>query len=86
MELILALAALELLGLAWYFRATGRGVPPRGLVANLAAGGALLLALRLAIGGAWWGWIGLSLASAGLAHVLDLRQRWRAKPGGRIQL
>ena len=79
----MALAALELVGLGWYFRATGRGVPPRWLAANLAAGGALLVALRLAIGGAWWGWIGLALAGAGLAHAVDMRQRWRANPAER---
>ncbi len=67
---------LEGFGLIAYHRATGRGVPGRLLVANLVSGGALLLALRLVLGGAWWGWLGLCLAVAGAAHVFDMRQRW----------
>lgn len=76
-ELILGLVVLEGLALAAYHRATGRGVPPGRLAGNLASGGALLLALRLALGGAWWGWIGLCLFASLLAHAADLRARWR---------
>ena len=43
----------------------------------LAAGAAMLLALRLALTGAWWGWIALSLALSGVAHALDLAARWK---------
>ena len=75
--MILGLAVLEGLALAVYHRATGRGVSGKRLAPNLAAGCALLLTLRLAIGGAWWGWLGLGLAMAGVAHLVDLRMRWR---------
>jgi hypothetical protein len=37
----------------------------------------MLLALRLALTDAWWGWIALSLALSGVAHALDLAGRWR---------
>jgi hypothetical protein len=58
-------------------RRTGRGIPPRSLAATLAAGGMILLAWRLSVAGAWWGWVGLALAAALAAHVADLAQRWR---------
>jgi hypothetical protein len=76
-DLILGFAALEALLLARHHRRTGRGVPPADLVSNLLAGVCLMLALRGALVGAWWGWIGLCLAAALLAHLDDLRRRWR---------
>lgn len=36
-----------------------------------------MLALRGALVGAWWGWIGLCLAASLLAHLADLRRRWQ---------
>jgi hypothetical protein len=76
-DLILIVVALEGLGLLvlWILRA--RGVPPGGLVANLMAGAALLLALRASLSGAGALWIAGWLALAGLAHLVDLRLRWR---------
>ncbi len=63
--------------LAWH-RRVGRGIEPRALLANLAAGGCLLLAMRLSLAGANWIWIASCLAGALTAHIADLRQRWVA--------
>jgi hypothetical protein len=63
--------------LAAYARVTGRGVAPVSLLATLAAGFFLLVALRTALAGGWWGWTGLALLAALIAHLADLRLRWR---------
>lgn len=76
-DLILGLMVLEGAVLALHRRRTGRGVPIGGLIAFLLAGACLLLALRGALVGAWWGWIALPLAGALVAHLADLRLRWR---------
>jgi len=76
-DLILALVALEALALIVLWRTTGRGPAPGRLLPNLAAGACLLLALRGALAGAGAGWVGVSLAAALAAHVVDLVVRWR---------
>ena len=48
----------------------------RALLPTLLAGLGLLLAWRVAHGGASWIWIALPLMAAGLAHGWDLWQRW----------
>ncbi|MEH3061342.1 MAG: hypothetical protein PGN33_00760 [Methylobacterium radiotolerans] len=73
---ILLLVALEALALAWLAR---RGGPPLpSLLANLASGAALMLALRAALVGAGWvavaGWMLAGL----VAHLADLGLRVRA--------
>ena len=75
-DLILGLMLLEGLALAALWAWGGRGVPPLALWANLAAGATMLLALRLALTGASWVWVWLSLLVALLAHVADLGVRW----------
>lgn len=77
LDLLLAGLLLEVGLLLFLARRTGRGIPPRSLVATLAAGGLILLAWRLSVAGAWWGWVGLALAAALAAHIADLAQRWR---------
>ena len=74
-DLLLALIAAEAAWLAWR-RRTGRSAPA-GVMPFLLAGAALVLALRLALTEAWWGWIGLALAASGAAHAVDLAGRWR---------
>lgn len=75
-DIALALMAAEVIALIAYRRATGRGIAPGALLANFAAGGALVLALRSALTGAGWlataGWLTASL----VAHVADLKARW----------
>lgn len=76
-DLLLGLVLLEAIALVVHARRTGRGVPPASLLATLAAGGFLLVALRAALSGGWWGWPGLALLAALVAHLVDLRLRWR---------
>jgi hypothetical protein len=76
-DLVLAMVVLEALALGLLWRRTGRGVPPGSLLPFLAAGAALLLALRGALTGAGWMWIGLCLLGSLVAHAVDLRSRWR---------
>jgi hypothetical protein len=75
--LILALVVAEGIALTVFHRLTGRGPAPAALVANLAAGGCLLLALRSALRGdsasAVSGW----LAAGFVAHLCDITLRWR---------
>lgn len=47
------------------------------ILPNLLAGFLLLVAMRLAVADAALPWVGLSLLAAGLAHLVDLRRRWR---------
>ncbi len=75
-DLILALVAIEALGLALYHRATHRGIAGVDLVANLASGFCLLLALRAALAGASWIWMAAALSASLLGHLLDLARRW----------
>jgi hypothetical protein len=48
----------------------------RGVALYLLSGAFLLLALRIALSGGGWPWIGGCLAAAGAWHVLDLRRRF----------
>jgi hypothetical protein len=79
-DLILALVALEALGLLAYHRRTGRGPAPADALSNLLSGACLMLALRGALVGAWWGWVALPLLASLLAHLADLRRRWPSGP------
>ena len=82
-DLIIGLMVLEGIALGAYFAGTGRGVPPLELVVNLAAGAALLVALRLALTGARWPAIAGALAVAGVLHLADLARRWLRVRGAR---
>jgi len=76
-DLILAVVAAETVAITLYWRKTGRGIAPARLLPNLVAGALLLIALRLALGGHPWPVYTACLALAGVANVVDLRQRWR---------
>lgn len=76
-DLVLAVLVLEALGLVVFYQRTGRGMAPRDCVGLLGAGLALALALRCAMSGAWPGWVALCLLGALVAHLDDLRRRWR---------
>ncbi len=75
--IILVVVPLQGAVLAWHWRRAGRGIPPAALAATLAAGWFLILALRLSLERAWEGWIALSLLAALVAHLIDIRLRWR---------
>ncbi len=76
-DLILGFMVLEGLALAVYWRSTGRGISPGALFGILLPGALLLLALRAALSGEPWPWIAIWLGTALLAHLHDLRRRWR---------
>lgn len=77
LDLILAGMALEAIGLVGLYRLRSRGVPPARLLPNLLSGMCLLLAMRVGAGGAWWGWVSLSLLGALAFHLVDLGRAWR---------
>lgn len=72
-----AFVALEVIALlAWRAR-TGGGIPAASLLANIGAGGSLMLALRAALVGSGTGVIAAWLLAALACHVADLALRWR---------
>jgi hypothetical protein len=81
-DLVLAFTALEMLALLLWRRLTGRGLVVRQWLPMMAAGGCLMLALRLAVGGAALHWILLCLLGSAIAHATDLVRRWpvRSQP------
>jgi len=76
-DLILIGMALEAFGLVAFYRIRGHGVRPARLLPNVLSGMCLLLAMRVGAGGAWWGWVSLSLLGALAFHLVDLGRAWR---------
>ncbi len=81
-DAILVLVPLEALGLVLWRARTGRGIAPRRLLGNLAAGFCLTAALRCALAGSpprlsVQAGIAVLLLAAGIAHLIDLVGRWR---------
>ena len=76
-DLVIAFTLVECVALAFYHRATGKGVAPREFFANMVSGLCLMLALRCLAHDTGSAWISLSLLAAGLAHGSDLWMRWR---------
>ena len=77
LDIILALVIVEGVALTALHGTTGRGIAPRNLLGTLAAGFFLMLAVRLAVGGAGDGPIAASLLGSLVAHLADLAIRWR---------
>lgn len=77
-DIVIARMVIEALALIAYTRATGRGIATLQVLTNLAAGICLFMAVRFALTGAPWPWIGGSLALSLVAHLADLKSRWRA--------
>jgi hypothetical protein len=76
-EIVLILVAIEAAALLVYRLRTGRGPEPLGLVFNLAAGSALMLALRAALQEAGWMQVAACMVLALAAHLADLARRWK---------
>ena len=74
-DLVLLMVALEVACLPWLLNRLGSALKAWTLVPNIAAGAALLLALRLSLTDAPWPWIGAAMFSALLAHLYDLQRR-----------
>lgn len=75
-DAILVLILVQIAGLAWLRHRYRIGPSPRDLWPTLAAGAALLLALRAALVGAHWTVVAAWLALAFVAHLADLHRRW----------
>lgn len=73
--IILGLVVVEAIGLAVFRRRTGRGIPMVPMLANLAAGGCLMLAIRAALLDQDWTWTGFFMALALMAHLVDFGSR-----------
>ena len=74
-DLILGLVVLEAVLLALWRGSTLLA----NLAANLVSGFCLMCALRAALTDAWWGWVALFLTGALVAHLADLRGRFRSR-------
>jgi hypothetical protein len=83
-DLILLMVAAEAALLAWLGRRSGRASLFADVAPTLVSGALLLLTVRAALAGAWWGWIALILTLALLSHGVDLFLRWR-KAGGQSE-
>ena len=77
LDYIIAATILEAAALIILHRRTALGIPPAAFLPNLAAGLCLLLAMRLALAPAWWGYISAALLAALCCHVIDLARQWR---------
>ena len=73
--IILALVVIEAAALLVLYRKTGRGIPTTPMIANLIAGGCLMLAIRSALLDHPWAWIGLFMALSLVAHLVDFGSR-----------
>jgi len=76
-DLVLALMAGEALLLLAIHRYAGRGPAPSDWLANLASGFCLVLGVRAVVGGAPWPWLAMALSGSLVAHLVDLKLRWR---------
>jgi hypothetical protein len=77
LDWILCGMVLEAFALVGLHRWRGKGVAPRALLPNLASGACVVLAMRLALGGAWWGFASAALLGALAFHVVELAGKWR---------
>lgn len=73
--IILLLVVIEAAALIAYHRKTGRGIASIPMLANLAAGGCLMLAIRSALLDHAWTWVGFFMALALIAHLVDFGSR-----------
>ena len=76
-ELMGAFVALEVIALLVWRARTGGGIPAASLLANIGAGGSLMLALRASLTDAGTSAIAAWLLAALVCHVADLALRWR---------
>jgi hypothetical protein len=76
-DAIIAFMVIEVVVLVMMRRKTRRGLSSYALLVNLGAGLALLLSLRVALTDLRWQLIAMWLFVALVAHLLDLRERWR---------
>lgn len=75
-DLVLVFMAIEVVVLVALRVLARRGVPLGDIIWITASGACLVLALRAALTGAGWWWIGLALSGSLASHLMDLRRRW----------
>ncbi|MFK7859833.1 MAG: hypothetical protein AB8B64_13480 [Granulosicoccus sp.] len=76
-DIMVLFVVIEVITLVVYWRRTGRGVPPLPLLANVGAGGSLMLALGATLKGFEPTVIALCLVSSLVFHLTDLAIRWK---------
>jgi hypothetical protein len=72
--IFMVIEALVLISYRWW---TGLGPSPAETITNLSAGFCIALALRFAVVGGNWIWIVYLLGASLVAHLADMRLRWR---------
>ena len=75
-DAVIALTLIEGIALLAYRRLTGRGPAALDCIVNLLSGLCLMVALRCALGNAGWPWVVFWVAASGVAHAVDMKQRW----------
>ncbi|MEM1260878.1 MAG: hypothetical protein AAGH76_00635 [Pseudomonadota bacterium] len=75
-DIMVAVVAFEFTALSLYRATTGRGIPVLALLANLGAGGSLMLALGSVLKGFSWPVTASCLVAALVFHVADVGGRW----------
>lgn len=76
-DIMVVFVIIEVVVLIFYWRRTGRGVPTVPLLANVGAGGSLMLALGATLKGFDAHVIALCLVSSLVFHLTDLAIRWK---------
>lgn len=76
-DLAIGLTLFEIVALLVFHQITGRGLAPRHCLLNIFAGLCLMLGLRSALSNSGWMPIALALSASGLAHALDMYNRWQ---------
>jgi len=76
-DLVLVFTLIEALILSLWHRRTRRGLSRMAVRRMLLPGVFLLLAVRAALANATWPWVPAALAASLVAHLIDLRDRWR---------
>ncbi len=75
--MLLAVLALEAVGLLMVWKFTNRGLPPMQVATFLGAGASFAIALLVVLAAGPPVLFALALVAAFIFHTLDLWQRWR---------
>ncbi|WP_322514017.1 hypothetical protein SR870_13220 [Rhodopseudomonas palustris] len=76
-DAVLIVLVLEAFVVVGYWLWKKRGIAPADFLPGMISGALMLLALRAVLAGAGWLAPTLCLMAAGLAHLIDVRRRWR---------
>lgn len=76
-DIMVVFVVLEVIALIVYWKKTGKGVPTIPLLANVGAGGSLMLALGATLRDASTTAIAAFLVASLVFHTADIALRWR---------